>query len=144
MDLSPQHEAARIAACRLPALTASLARLAENTQRATIALYGTARPTPGDPPGADPVVILPCSARFGVIDDELFQIQMDVPIEAQVTGADPVDGTDAVWGRIFDGSGNWWGDISVSDQSGTGELKLISLRQYNGEFSRVQSGVFQG
>jgi len=144
MDLSPQHEAARSAACRLPALAATLALLAENAQVATIALYGTARPSPGDPPGADPLVLLSCSSRFGVIDEELFQIQMDVPIEAQVTGADPVDGTAALWGRVFDGSGDWAGDLSVSDSQGSGELKLISAVLYNGEFSRVQSGVFQG
>ena len=35
MDRSPAHEAARLAACRLPALNASLALLGQNTAAAT-------------------------------------------------------------------------------------------------------------
>lgn len=144
MDRSPAHEAARLAACRLPALNASLALLGQNTAAATLAFYGTTRPTPGDPPGDDPLVTLTLSASAGTVNDSLFQLQLTVPIEAQITGADPVTGTVAVWARVTDGSGAWWGDASVSDEAGSGEIKLQTTLLYNGAFCRLTSAIFQG
>jgi hypothetical protein len=144
MNRSPKHSDARLEAQRLPALNASLALLAEDTMRATIALYGTAKPTPGDPPGADPVATFTLGATAGTVDADLKQIQLAAPIEAQITGADPETGTEALWGRIFDGAGDWWGDATVSDESGDGEIKLQTTALLNGAFCRITSGVFQG
>lgn len=158
MDLSTAHEAARILVCRIPALEASLALLAydpEETERSTIALYGTTRPTPGDPPGDDPIVVLPLSAAAGTIDEELYQIQLAVPIEAQITGADPDDGTIPLWARIFGPLGDWWADASVSIAGDGGEIQLDQtglegdpeepvVRLFNGAFCRLTSAVFQG
>lgn len=144
MDRSTKHSDARLEAQRLPALNASLALLVEDTTPATIALYGTVKPTPGDPPGADPVVTFTLSATAGTVDTDLKQIQLAVPIEAQITGADPTTGTEVLWGRIFDGAGDWWGDATVSDESGSGEIKLQTTALFNGAFCRLTSGIFQG
>ena len=144
MDRSPKHSDARLEAQRIPALNASLALLIEDTQRATIALYGTAKPTPGDPPGADPVVVFTLSAAAGTVDTGLKQVRLTVPIEAQVAGAAESTGTEVLWGRIFDGAGDWWGDATVSDESGSGEIKLQTTTLYNGAFCRLTSGIFQG
>ena len=144
MDLSPKHSEARLEAQRLPALSASLALLVEDTTAATIALYGTAKPPPGDPPGADPLAVFTLSSAAGTVDEDLYQIQLAVPIEAQITGADPETGTEALWGRVFDGAGDWWGDATVSDESGDGEIKLQTTALLNGAFCRITSGVFQG
>jgi hypothetical protein len=158
MDISTAHDNARIAACRITALEASLALLAADpagTDRAAIALYGTTRPAPGDPPGGDPLVVIPMSAAAGSIDTDLMQLQLDTPIEGQVTGADPSTGTIPTWARITMPYGSWWADASVSVETGGGEIQLIATgtegdppedvaRLYNGAFTRIETGVFQG
>lgn len=256
MDLSTAHNNARIAACRLPALNASLALLVQpdagQPERSRIALYGTAKPAAGLPPSvfgavaesgttaydeatypiennagtiaqtwtititdhatgafkldgstlgadvatgnlnadfapvnpaggvyftlratgwggtaatndtltftvtlADPIVALPLSAAAGAVDAGLFQIQLDVPVEAQITGADPAAGTIPLWARIADYTGAWWADATVSvvgdggeiqlDQTGTeGSPAVPVVRLFNGAFARLTSAVFQG
>lgn len=144
MDLSTAHEAARLEACRLPALQASLALLVEDTRRAAVAFYGTVRPAPGADPGGAAVVTVQLDASPGSINTTLKQIELTVPVEGQVTGADPTTGTEVLWARITDGTGSWWADCSVSDQAGGGEFKLASTTLQNGAFLRVSSAVFQG
>ena len=144
MDRSPAHEAARVAACRVPALTASLALLVKVSVNASIALYGTERPVAGEAAGGAALVTIPLADAAGTVNAELFQIQLTVPIEAQITDADPVTGTTALWARITDGSGAWWGDASVSNEAGSGEIKLQITVLYNGAFCRLTSAIFQG
>lgn len=144
MDLSTAHDSARTEASRLPALTASLALLAENTQRATIALYGTARPAPGADAGGAPIVTLALAAAAGSLDPETHRLTLTVPQEAEVTGAAEPDGTDALWARITDGSGAWWADASVSETAGAGEITLPDVTLRNGAFCRLTEAVFQG
>lgn len=145
MDLSPTHLAAREAACRVPALAASLALLVEDTQRASIALYGTTRPDPGDPPGGSPVVVISMDSDAGAVDSEDVTLSLTTPIEGQVTGAGG-SGTAVVWARITGGAGDWWADASVSDESGSGEIKIsgTGTTLYDGAFCRITSAVFQG
>lgn len=241
MDISEKHRLAALEASRAPALEARLALLAEDTQRATLALYPAPRPAPGAPPhlasgvtvtaagtldyddtthpvqvdagtisedwtvtitdgatgalsvaGATvgvvwigslaaaispinpsgglyfrlgpegwsgtattgdtlaltttrvvPIATLTLTAGAGEVDAEAKQIQLEVPIEGQVTGAGP-EGTDAAWGRITDGTGDWWGDCSASDSAGTGELKLQTVTLYDGAWCRLTSCVIQG
>lgn len=144
MDRSTKHTDARIAAQRLPALAASLALLVKDTATATLAIYGTVRPDPGDPPGDDALVTLSLADSAGAVNEELFQIQIAVPLEGQILGAAETTGTDALWARITDGAEDWWGDCSVSDEAGAGEIKLQTTLLYNGAFCRLTSAVFQG
>lgn len=144
MDISTAHAAARAEAARVPALQASLARLDAAPGPASITLYGAPRPDPGEPPAGDALVTIPLQQPAGAINEAERTIELAVPIEGQITGADPDDGTDAVWARITDGAGEWWGDCSVSDASGAGEIKLISTLLRNGAFARLVSAVFAG
>ncbi len=159
MDISPQHEAAVIAACRLPALYARLALLAGDPaepERAAIAFYGTAYPDPaGAAPGADPIVTLPLTWAAGTVDEVLFQILIVTPLEAQVTGADPDDGTIPQWARVTMPDGTWWADLTVSVEGEGGEIQLVQTgtegdpavpvaRLFNGAFARIASAVIQG
>jgi len=145
MDISTAHASARTEASRLPAVTASLALLASATSdRATIALYGGTRPSPGGTPSGALLVTISCTARAGVIDSQAIQIVLDTPIEAQITGADAQNGTDATWARVSVPAGTWWADLSVSATSGNGEIKLPSTLLYNGAYARITSGAIQG
>ena len=146
MDLSTKHQTARTAAARIPALNASLALLeVQNPDPARIEFYTDPVPTvPGDAPTGDLVVTIPLSATAGSVDTELFQIQLSVPLEAQITGADPEDGTTVTWGRLVDGDVDWFADLSVSDEAGSGEIKLQTTLLYNGAYCRLTSAVFQG
>lgn len=144
MDRSTKHEDARLEACRIPALEASLALLDLNAA-AKIDFYPLPRPEiPGTTPEDAPVVSVPLAANAGTVNEELFQIQLTVPVEGQITGADPETGTEVGWAQIVDGDGDWWGDVSVSDEFGTGEIKLQTTTLYNGAFCRLTSAVFQG
>lgn len=141
MDISPAHAAARAAAARLPALAASLALLQAEPGPATIALYATTRPAPGEAPGGDPLVVVPFAAGVGTLDEDNHRIVATVPIEAQITTSG-----NAVWARIVDGAGAWWSDASVSDDQGSGEIQLANpdAALYAGAFCRITSAVFQG
>lgn len=146
MDLSAKHTAARVAACRIPALNASLALLElQNPDPAQIEFYTDPVPTvPGDAPTGDLVVTLPLSATAGSVDTDLFQIQLTVPLEAQITGADAVNGSTVTWARVLDGDGDWFADVSVSNEAGSGDIKLQTTLLYNGAYCRLTSAIFQG
>ena len=156
MDISPAHEAAVIAACRVPALNARLALLASGgATRASIALYADPAPiTPGDPPGAAPIVSMNMTAASGIVDDTNFQILLDTPIEAQVDGADVANGSVPTWARVNMPDGSWWADLTVTVEGAGGEIQLVQTgtdgggqpeaRLFNGAFARIASAVIQG
>lgn len=145
MDISTKHENAVIAACRIPALQARLALLNANTVNAQIDFYPAgAWSTPGDTPSESVVASIPLAATAGTVDTDLFQIQLTVPIEAQVDGADPVNGTEVALARVLDGDGDWWADLTVSNETGSGEIKLIETLLLNGEYARLVSALVQG
>jgi len=154
MDLSPDHISARQLAVRIPALQASLARLVgDASNRSRIEYYGTARPVAGDPPGGAAIVVMPLSATAGTVHEPSYQLRIDAPIEAQVTGADPATGTVPIWARVYDPAGAWWGDVSVTAEGGGGDIQLVPTgsdggvpvaRYFNGAFARLSSFVFQG
>ena len=143
MDLGTAHAQARAEAQRLPALSASLGLLLPGSTTARISLYGTTRPSPGASPGAAPLVTIVLDDPPAVLDTGLYQIQLTVPIEGVVGGAE-TDGTDALWARIFDGSGDWWADASVSEVGAGGEVQLESTLLRNGGLCRLVSAVLQG
>lgn len=145
MDISTKHANAVIAACRNVALQARLALLNANTVNAQIDFYPAgAWSTPGDTPSESVVASIPLASTAGTVDTDLFQIQLVVPIEAQVDGADPGTGTEVALARVLDGDGDWWADLTVSDESGSGEIKLVETLLLNGEYARLVSGVIQG
>lgn len=145
MNLSTKATNAQTAACRIPALTALLALLElQNPDLAHLDFYPDPRPDPGATPTGSVVVSLDLAATAGVVDTDLFQIQLTVPLEAQITGADPATGTTVTWARVLDGAGAWFADVSVSDEAGSGEIKLQTTLLYNGAYCRLTSAIFQG
>jgi len=156
MDKSTAHTDARVAAIRVPAMNASLALLVASGPTgpfATVSLYGTAKPAPGDPPGAAPIVTINLTETAGVVDTDLFQIKLDAPVEGQIDGADPTLGTIPLWGRVSDPAGAWWGDVTVTVEGSGGEIQVEQTgiensvpvaRLYNGAFCRLTSMTFQG
>lgn len=145
MDISTKHANAVIAVCRIPALQARLALLDANTVNAQIDFYPAgAWSTPGDTPSASVVVSIPLASTAGTIDADLYKIQLTGPIEAQIDGADPVNGTAVALARVFDGDGDWWADLTVSDEAGSGNVKLVDTLLLNGEYARLVSATIQG
>ncbi|MCC4116342.1 hypothetical protein LLG90_13360 [Aromatoleum toluclasticum] len=139
MDLSTAHTTARNAAARLPALQASFDLLDSGAAAPYVEIYGTARPAAGGAPGGSPLVTVTMSNPPGTVDGALFRIVLTVPIEGQIALAG-----DALWARIYDGAGAWWADCSVSDEAGSGEIKLQIITLAVGAFVRITSAVFQG
>lgn len=164
MDISTAHQTARNEASRVPAQHASLALLvqadAQLPERSMIHIYGGIRPTAGEPAGDPldpdpPVVSVELTASAGTVNEETAQIILTTPIEGQITGADPVDGTIPTWGRIVTPAGDWWADASVSVTGAGGEIQIDMTgtegdpaepvaRLFNGAFIRVSSAVFGG
>ncbi len=145
MDISTKHVNAVMAACRIPALQARLALLDANTVNAQIDFYPAgAWSTPGDTPSVSSVVSIPLAATAGTVDTDLFQIQLTVPIEVQVDGADPSTGTEVALARVLDGDGDWWADLTVSNQTGSGEIKVKDTLLLNGSYCRMIGGVLDG
>jgi hypothetical protein len=132
-------------AARIPVLNARLARLNQDTDLSKIEIRSGVMPaTPEDTATGDLLVTITLSAAPGTVDEELFQIQLITPIEAQITGADPTNGTTATWARIYNGVGGVFYDGSVSDEAGAGDIKLQTTLLYNGAYCRLTSAVFQG
>lgn len=144
MDLSPNAVNTRLAACRIPALTALLGLLNASPHSGAIQFYSSPRPDAGATPAGTLVVAIPLPATAGSVNSGLYQIQLTVPIEAQITGADSGTGTTVTWARVLDGAGAWFADVSVSDEAGSGEIKLQTTLLYNGAYCRLTSAVFQG
>jgi hypothetical protein len=157
MDISTKHQNAVIAACRIPALNARLALLAQpdpgQPERSVIRFYGTAKPGPGDPPGESPLVTLTMTAAAGTIDAGAFELVFDTPLESQVTGADPSTGTIPLWARVLDVEGDWWADLTVTVAGGGGDIELPAtgiedeqdvVRWFNGAIARLASGKVTG
>lgn len=134
MILSPAHEAARVAAARLPALQASFARLTDTPGPATIEIYDDA-----DPGAGDVLVVIEMASGVGNIDEGQLRINLTAPIEGQI-----VKTGDALSARIFDGAGDWWADATVSDTVGDGEIKLQDTALVVGAIARITSAHFQG
>lgn len=131
MQLSVAHDAARAAAARLPALQASFDLLDSGAGQARIDIRDA----------TDAVLVsVPIADGVGTIDSEIFQITLTVPIEAQIATGGTAD--HAV---IYDNTGAVWADaVTVSDEAGSGEIKLATTSLQAGAFCRLTSAVFQG
>lgn len=131
MNLSAAHLAARDAAARLPALQASFDLLDAGTGQASIVIRDA----------TDTVLVtIPIAEGVGTIDAQTYQIILAVPIEAQIAVAGTPDHA-----IIYDNTGAVWADgVTVSDEAGSGEIKLASMSLQAGAFCRLTSAVFQG
>ena len=131
MNLSAPHLAARDAAARLPALQASFDLLDAGAGQASIVIRDA----------TDTVLVtIPIAEGVGTIDAQTYQIILAVPIEAQIATAGTPDHA-----IIYDNTGAVWADgVTVSDDAGTGEIKLASMSLQAGAFCRLTSAVFQG
>lgn len=133
MNLSAAHQAARVAAARLPALGASFALLDSGAGQARIDILD-----------ADDVVLasVPIANGVGSIDEPGYRIVLTVPIEGQITTA----GT-PTHAAVYTNTGALWADgLTVSDDApeSTGDIKLASTTLHAGAFVRIASAVFQG
>ncbi|MBB5322341.1 hypothetical protein [Marinobacter oulmenensis] len=159
MDISPAHQTAVEEATRVPALHARLALLQQtdeqSTDRASIAIFGGTRPSPGGTPASGPIVTMLMTANAGAVDEQLYQLALDAPLEGQNTGAAPDTGTIPAWARIYNPAGGWWADVSVSVEGDGGEIQMVAtgtegdpaepvVRLFNGAFARLTSALFQG
>ncbi|THF61388.1 hypothetical protein E6C76_20090 [Pseudothauera nasutitermitis] len=154
MDISPAHAVAVMQAIRNPALQARLALLHGDTEnRATLEFHGGTYP---DPPGSGtptPLAVLTFPASAGTVDEDEHMILLASPLEALVTGADPVDGTIPIWARLRMPGGDWWGDLTVSVEGEGGEVQLVQtaieggvpvVRWFNGAPARLATMTIQG
>lgn len=143
MNITETHEDFVLEAVRVPAANASLFLLdkGEAVNPSTIELYAN----PLDPP----LVIIPMTARAGVVEDVEIEtvrhvrIVIDTPIEGQVIGAASETGSVPVLAVFKMPDGTEWGDCTVSDEAGAGELKMASDTLFNGAFARINSAVFE-
>lgn len=134
MIISPAHAAARAAAARHPANVASLALLATGPEIPTIEIYSAP-----DPETGILLVTIPLAPGVGSIDEATHRINLTVPLEAQIVA----DG-EAVCARVVDAGGAIWGDVTVSDPAGAGEIKLLTTALVAGAFARITSAYIQG
>lgn len=134
MILSPAHAAARTEAARLPALQASFARLTDTPGPARIEIYDDA-----DPGAGDVLVVIEMASGIGSIDEGQVRINLTAPIEGQI-----IKTGEALSARIFDGTEAWWADATVSNTSGSGEIKLQDTALVVGAIARLTSAHFQG
>jgi len=156
MNVSTAHNDAVVAACRIPALNARLALLASaDATRSTIAFFDNAQPADADTAeGATAIVTIELTQAAGTVDEGNFQILLDTPIEEQVNGADPVDGSVPTWARIYTPDGSSWADVTVTVEGDGGEIQLVQTgvdggsnpeaRLFNGAFARIASASIQG
>lgn len=131
MNLSTPHAAARDAAARLPALQASFDLLDAGAGQARIDILDA----------LDTVLVsIPIADGVGTLDAQAYQILLTVPIEAQIDA-----GGDADHAIVYDNTGAVWADgLTVSDEAGSGEIKLAATVLQQGAFCRLTSAVFQG
>lgn len=134
MILSTPHASARDAAARLPALQASFDLLVAAPTPAAILFY-----TGTDPATGTLLATVALDAAVGSIDAATHRINLTAPIEGQAA-ADGVAGC----ARVLDAAGAVWGDCTVSDTAGSGEIKLADTNLVTGAFVRITSGHFQG
>lgn len=133
LTLSPAHEAARQQAARLPALQESHARLIASPGEAVIQLFE------GAPDTGTLIAELPMAPEVLTLDTEQIQIRTTAALEGQVTTAGIVDSA-----RILDGTGAHWADATVTDEAGSGDIKLQDTNLQAGAFARITSATFQG
>jgi len=136
MDLAPDLVAARLAAARVAALQASYAQLENGPGAIRIELYADPRPAPGEAVSSAALAVIELAGDCRI---DGYRLILPTPGEGQIAVADIV-----TWGRIFGRVGNWFADVSVSDQSGNGEIKMDRADFMVGAFARLITAEFRG
>jgi hypothetical protein len=105
--------------------------------KATLHVYGTSRPPDGDPAGGAPLVIITLAKPSHEQVGNQISLSQDVP------GGDLIANSgDAVWGRLYNGDGVWFGDGNVTDLAGAGPFKLggvAGIHLYAGGYATLGS-----
>lgn len=98
---------------------------------ATLEIYGTTKPSPGDAPGGDPLVTIVLANPCGSLVSNKLELEQDSPTGDMVL----ISGT-AVWGRLVNADGVWAGDGTVTLEAGDGAFKIAgdSLALYAGGY----------
>lgn len=132
IDISVAHNNARLLGTR--------DFLDEGADNATLEIYGTTRPTPGDPPGGDPLVVITLAKPCGAIVSNKLELEQDAVGGDMIT----LSGT-AAWGRLMNGDGAWAGDGDVSLAAGDAPFKLSgdSLAIYAGGYVVLGSATLE-
>lgn len=138
ITLSPAHIAAVLAAVRLPAITARHELLEAGGGSITITCYPDPRAEDGAAPAGDPLAVI-YYGETSTLDAENLRIELEPGAEGTIIAA----GSGA-WARIQNRAGAWWGDVSISDADGDGEIKLSATDFAPGRVVRMLSGVIQG
>lgn len=134
MMLSLAHIEARAEASRLPALLASLALLTDGPYQPCIKIHAAP-----DPDSGAHLATINLAAGVGGVDESTLRLNLIVPLEGVVLA----EGV-AACGRVMDATGSVWGDVTVSDILGDGELKLETTALRPGTFARLLEAYFQG
>lgn len=157
ITLSPEHATARADAARLPALYATLARLegipeegSNPEQVSTLTLYDTADPTDAN---ANVLAEMPLALAAGSVDEDSQTLTLLTPLESQVSGADPLNGSRPLSARITGPTGTWEMDLTVSATDQGGDIQLPETgeedgtpvaRLFNGATASIDQAVIQG
>jgi hypothetical protein len=126
VSISQAHNEAR--------LNGTLAFLDTGSAHARIRIYDGTRPAPNGSATTLLVEIALDKPSGSVANNQLTLASSDLPLNSN-------NGT-ATWARIINGNGDWVMDCDVSDQAGSGEIKLTQVQLYAGGKTQLISGVF--
>jgi hypothetical protein len=89
------------------------------SSNAYIEVYASTQPSPGDPVGDAPLVIMVLAKPSTILlAHRLVFIQSDL-------GGDLINTQgNMTWGRLYNGAGVWAGDGTASDDAGSGDFKV--------------------
>lgn len=131
--LSLSHDTARQQAARLPALQASYGLLTVGDNNAVIIFYE------GVPGVGTLLAEIAIPTANLTLDAGAYQIKTTGTLEGQVATAGAVSHA-----RILDRNGDIWGDATVTDEAGEGDIKLQETTLQAGAFVRITSATLQG
>ncbi|SCK61175.1 hypothetical protein VAR608DRAFT_6992 [Variovorax sp. HW608] len=108
--------------------------LAIGTTNASVRIYDGARPALGGTPTGNLLSTILLVEPIGEVADGLLTVTPTGEALIETSGQ-------ATWARIVNGDGALAWDCDVSDQNGTGELRLPSTTLYAGGYTRIVSGL---
>ena len=122
-----------LTAIRTGAMQGLAARIDAGGAGATLAIYGSTRPSPGGTPAASPLVTVTLGHPCGTVAAGALTL-------ADTAFAQILNGGDPIWARVLDGADAWIGDFSVGTQAmhnadpATAEVILEATHLYTGAF----------
>lgn len=101
---------------------------------ATANIYDGARPASGGVPAGNLLASIEFASPIGSVSAGVLTITPTAESLIAASG-------EGSWARILNANGDFAWDCNVSDQAGTGELKLASTTLYAGGSTRIVSGA---